>query len=533
MKILGLHKDPWHNTGACVMVGEGILPNFAFLSEERIDRVKDSRAFPNGSARACMDELGISSVDEFDAVVMDYIERPDDWRLDQAKRPCSTENFLRGIDPDKIHIIDHHLCHAYASFMTSPFEDAAILIVDGRGSNQQTQSLFMGRKNSIELIEMTDTLGIGLLYSAMTQHIGFGLLQEGKTMGLAPFGANGDTSVYQFRGRFNGVTTEYSEICNEKDYSFKVDMPRVESFEEQALGAYAVQKECERAMLHLANYAKKITGAKYLCISGGVGLNSVANHAVYASGIFQDVFINPAASDTGIPLGAAYYGYHALGQMPRKAQEVTPYTGPMYSDERIQKAVASFEGYEVIKKNAMDHAIDLLADNKIIGRFEGRSEMGPRALGHRSLLMSPLLKENKDIMNKRIKFREAFRPFAPIVMEEHADEYFVIDRPCKYMLMIPPVHPDKADIIPAVTHVDGTARVQTVTRDFNGRLYDILSAFRDKTGVPVLLNTSYNVAGEPIVETPEDAIKFLISNNIDALLINEMLLVKAKCLNPI
>lgn len=528
MKILGLHKDPWHNTGACVMVGDGPSPEFAFLSEERIDRVKDSRAFPAGSARACMDELGIGSVDEFDAVVMDYIVRDDDWRLDQARRPCSTENFLRGIDPSKIHMVDHHLCHAYSTFMTAPFEDAAILIVDGRGSNRQTQSLFMGRGNSIELIEMTDTIGIGLLYAAMTQHIGFDLLQEGKTMGLAPFGAAGDTSVYQFQGRFDGVITEYSEVCNDGNYSFKVDMPRAKTFEEQALGAYAVQQECERAMLHLAAYAKKMTGAKHLCISGGVALNSVANHAVYTSGIFEDVFINPAASDTGIPLGAAFYGYHALGGLPRKAQEVTPYTGPSYSDVRTSSAIASFNGYEVVDENAMERAIDLLADNKIVGRFEGRSEMGPRALGHRSLMMSPLRAENKDIMNARVKFREAFRPFAPIVMEEHANEYFVIDRPCKYMLMVPPVRPDKINVIPAVTHVDGTARVQTVTPDFNGRLYDILQAFRDRTGVPVLMNTSYNVAGEPIVETPEDAIKCFIGNNIDALFINEVLLIKSE-----
>lgn len=508
------------------MAGDGASPDFAFLSEERIDRVKDSRAFPAGATRACMDELGIASEDEFDFVVMDHIERDDDWRLDQGRRPCSTENYLRSVDQSKIHIIDHHLCHAYSTFMTSPFEDAAILIVDGRGSSKQTQSLFMGRGNSVEFIEMTDTLGIGLLYAAMTQHIGFGLLQEGKTMGLAPFGADGDTSVYDFAGRFDGINTDYSAVCNEGDYGFKVDMPRAETFEEQALGAYAVQQECERAMHHLAAYARKVTGAKYLCLSGGVALNSVANHSVYASGIFEDVFINPAASDTGIPLGAAFYGYHALGGMPRKAAEVTPYTGPTYSEDRIATAIASFDGFEVIHKDAMECAVDLLADNKIVARFEGRSEMGPRALGHRSLLMSPLLAENKDTMNARVKFREAFRPFAPIVMEEHADTYFVIDRPCKYMLMVPPVRPEMMDVIPAVTHVDGTARVQTVTQDFNGRLYDIIDAFREKTGVPVLMNTSYNVAGEPIVETPEDAIKGFIGNNIDALLIDEILLVK-------
>ena len=533
MKILGLHKDPWHNTGACVMVGEGASPDFAFLSEERIDRVKDSRAFPTGSTRACMDELGIVSEDEFDFVVMDHIERDDDWRLDQANRPCSTENFLRRIDPSKIHMIDHHLCHAYSTFMTSPFEEAAILIVDGRGSRNQTQSLFVGRGNSVEMIEMTDALGIGLLYAAMTQHIGFGMLQEGKTMGLAPFGAGGDTSIYPFNGRFDGIVTDYSGVCNVGNYSFKTEMPRAETLEEQALGAYAVQQECERAMLHLAAHAKEVTGAKHLCLSGGVALNSVANHTVHSSGIFEQVFINPAASDTGIPLGAAFYGYHALGGKPRKAHEVTPYTGPVYSNERVSSAIESFGGFEVVEEGAMERAIDLLADNKIVGRFEGRSEMGPRALGHRSLLMSPLRAENKDIMNARVKFREAFRPFAPIVMEELASEYFVIDQPCRYMLMVPPVHPEMIDVIPAVTHVDGTARVQTVSKEFNGRLYDIIAAFRERTGVPVLMNTSYNVAGEPIVETPEDAIKCFLNTNIDALLIDEILLVKTKLANEL
>jgi carbamoyltransferase len=530
MKVLGLHKDPWHNTGACVMVGDGASPDFAFLSEERIDRVKDSRAFPTGSTRACMNEMGVVSEGEFDFVVMDYIERSDDWRFDQAKRPCSTENFLRRIDPSKIHMIDHHLCHAYSTFMTSPFEEAAILIVDGRGSRKQTQSLFWGRGNSIEKIEMTDTIGIGLLYAAMTQHIGFGLLEEGKTMGLAPFALGADTSGYMFNGRFNGIETDYSIICNEGDYTFKIDMPRAETEQEKALGAYAVQKECERAMLHLAAYAKEKTGAKHLCLSGGVALNSVANHAIYSSRIFDDVFINPAASDTGIPLGAAFYGYHALGGRPRIAHEVTPYTGPTYSKDRISSAIASFEGYDVFEQDAMKRAIDLLVDNKIVGRFEGRSEMGPRALGHRSLLMSPLLAENKDVMNARVKFREAFRPFAPIVMDEYASKYFLTDRPCRYMLMVPPVHPEMINVIPAVTHVDGTARVQTVTKAFNGRLYDILEAFRARTGVPVLMNTSYNVAGEPIVETPEDAIKCFLRTNIDALFINEIILIKPEVL---
>ena len=357
-------------------------------------------------------------------------------------------------------IIDHHLCHAYATFMTSPFDEAAILIVDGRGSNQQTQSLFIGRDNSIELIEMTDTIGIGLLYAAMTQYIGFGLLQEGKTMGLAPFAAGGDTSAYQFKEASMGSLLNIQRFATRKITHLNWICLLLKRSKKKLWELCSSTKVASDVTS--SSYAKKMTGANYLCISGGVGLNSVANHAVHSSGIFKDLFINPAASDTGIPLGAAYYGYHVVGSMPRKAQEVTS-TGPTYSEARIKMPSHHLTG-EVIQ-GRYGRAIDLLAENKIVGRFEGRSEMGPRALGHRSLLMSPLLSKNKDIMNERVKFREAFRPFAPIVMEEYANEYFIIDRPCRYMLMIPPVRPSKITTIPAVT-MSTVLQVQTVT-EFN------------------------------------------------------------------
>lgn len=526
MKSLGLHKDPWHNTGACAISGHDGEYNIAFLSEERLDRVKDSRAFPQKSIEACMRHLDVPNISQFDAVVMDYIETDKDWRLDQFRRPCSTENLLHNVAPERIHMIDHHLCHAYAAFMTSPFEEAAILIVDGRGSNKQTQSLFIGSGNSIKFIEGTDTIGIGLLYAAMTQHIGFGNLQEGKTMGLAPYGANEPPLAYDFDGRFEGIRTSYETFCVEGNYSLRQDILSPSTFAEQARAAYETQMECERALLHLGKYARKVTGMPNLCLSGGVALNSVANNTLLKSEIFDDIFINPAASDTGIPLGAAYYGHYALGQNKRRAGEISPYLGPTYSSERIDEAIAVFSGYKIVRDNALKQAIEMLCANKIVARFEGRSEMGPRALGHRSILMSPLIAENKDVLNARVKFREEFRPFAPIVMEEHSQNYFDIDRPCPYMLLVPSVLPNKRDIIPAVTHVDGTARVQTVTQSFNGKLYTILEAFNEKTGVPVLLNTSFNVAGEPIVETPEDAIKCFLGTDIDALFIEDVLLVK-------
>jgi carbamoyltransferase len=524
MLILGLHKDPWHNTGASAVRERSGKLDVALLSEERLDRLKDSRSFPHHSAHACLREVGASDAGEADLVVLDYIVRGDDWRQDQFKRPCSTANFLDELDPEKLIIINHHLAHAYGVFHSSSFPEAAVLIVDGRGSDKETQSLFYAGPSGIELIDKTDQIGIGLLYAAVTQAIGFGLLQEGKTMGLAPYGRGVGDPVFDFGGKFSGIVTDYSRFCTDGNYAIRAPHRPIRTFEDKARAAFEVQEECERALLHLARYAKERTGARYLCLSGGVALNSVSNYQILKSGLFEDIFINPAASDTGIPLGCALYGYYSMGGKLRS--EISPYLGPTYPSKKIEEAINRYSGYRVFRNDARHLACKLLAANRIVGRFEGRSEMGPRALGHRSILMSPLKPENKDVLNARVKFREAFRPFAPAVLEERAAEYFEIDRACPYMLLIPPVRKEKRHLIPAVTHVDGTARLQTVTRERNGAFYDIIEEFGKLTGVPVILNTSFNVAGEPIVETPTDAIKCFLSTDIDALLIEDILLVK-------
>lgn len=524
MLILGLHKDPWHNSGACAVKERGSHLEVALLSEERLDRVKDSRSFPHHSAQACLREVGATDPNEADLIVLDHIVRSDDWRQDQFKRPCSTANFLDDLDPAKVVIINHHLAHAYAVFHSSHFPEAAVLIVDGRGSEGETQSLFHAGPSGIELIDKTGQIGIGLLYAAVTQAIGFGLLQEGKTMGLAPYGRGVGEPVFDFGGKFSGIVTDYSDFCTDGNYEIRAAHRPILTFEDKARAAFEVQDECESALLHLARHAKERTGARYLCLSGGVGLNSVGNYEILTSGLFDDIFINPAASDTGIPLGCALYGYYSQGGMLKP--EISPYLGPSYPPLKIEQAIARYSGYRVFRANARHLACRLLAANRIVGRFEGRSEMGPRALGHRSILMSPLKAENKDVLNARVKFREAFRPFAPAVLEERAAEYFEIDRPCPYMLLIPPVRSEKRNVIPAVTHVDGTARLQTVTRERNGAFYDIIEEFGRITGVPVILNTSFNVAGEPIVETPTDSIKCFLLTDIDALFIEDILLVK-------
>jgi carbamoyltransferase len=279
-------------------------------------------------------------------------------------------------------------------------------------------------------------------------------------------------------------------------------------------------------MLHLARYAADRTGETSLCVSGGVGLNSVANWRIVQSRIFEDVFINPAASDTGIALGAALHGYHEVLGRPRSYDEVRVYIGPSYGASRLAEVIDGHDGYRVVETDALGRAAELLAANLVVACFHGRSEMGPRALGNRSILMSPLVAENKDTLNRRVKHREPFRPFAPAVMEEHAHDYFQIDRPSPYMLLVPPVVEEKRDVIPAVTHVDGTARLQTVRESDNANLYALIDRFHALTDVPVLLNTSFNVANEPIVETPEDAIRCFLATGIDALLMGDRLLIK-------
>jgi len=306
MIVLGLHKDPWHNSGAAMIRDDGDGPRFAYVAEERMDRVKDSRNFPATSTWACMAELGVDSLDEIDMVVMDYIVERSDWRRDHVKTRARTDVFLSDIPAHKIHMVNHHLCHAMAVYYSSSFDDAAILIVDGRGSDHETQSLFHAGPGGITLLESTDTIGIGLLYATVTNTIGFGLLQEGKTMGLAPYGAGIDRHMFDFQGEFDGIRTDYSAVCAEGLYEFKQAPPAIATEQDRARAAWEIQDECERAMLHLAAHARQRTGSPNLCLSGGVALNSVANNRILRSGLFDDIFINPAASDTGIPLGAAH-----------------------------------------------------------------------------------------------------------------------------------------------------------------------------------------------------------------------------------
>jgi carbamoyltransferase len=351
-------------------------------------------------------------------------------------------------------------------------------------------------------------------------------------MGLAPYGEKVNKQFYNFPHKYDGIITDYSDFCEEGNYDIKQTHNKPTTFEDKARAAYEVQEECEKALLHLANYAKT-TGKSKLCISGGVGLNSVSNNKIRINKkkLFDEIFINPAASDTGIPFGAALYGYHVLGNKPINSKPLSPFLGPDYSTTDIENSIIDYKdkknSFYIIKENSFEVASKLLKQNYIVANFQGRSEMGPRALGNRSILMSPMGKENKDRLNLRVKHRESFRPFAPAVLAEKAHELFEIDVESPYMLFICDVKKEKRHLLPAITHVDGSARLQTLTKERNGRFYDLVKQFGKDTGVPVLLNTSFNVNGEPIVETPDNAINCFIKTDIDALLIENFILIKS------
>ena len=513
MIVLGLHKDPWHNTCACLIWDTVDGPKIVQIAQERLDRVKDSRAFPMDAVNECLGEAGLSGTHDIDHVVVDYIiDR--DWKKDEAGTPCLKGTFL---DSHKsVEVINHHEAHANAVYYSSGFDKTAILIVDGRGSNMESQSLFVVDEWGLRLIDKSDCVGLGMIYETVTMQIGFGLLQEGKTMGLAPYGGK-HCRILDFWGRYSGIVTDYSRYVKPGTYDPVDPIPLV-TFDQKAQAAYDVQEELEFGMMHLARHARERTGLDHLCISGGVGLNSVANEKIRKAGLFKGLFINPAASDTGIALGCALYGWHRHGG---KRLKFGPYLGPNYTFEDYHFATRGLN-----PAGGFGEAVAMLAANKIVAYFEGRSEMGPRALGHRSILMSPMVAENKDRLNRRVKHREGFRPFAPAVPLERCSEYFDLDEPSPYMLLVPEVLPNKRSVIPAVTHVDGTARVQTLTKADNGEFYDLTHAFGMATGVPVLLNTSFNVAGEPMVESPMDAVKCFRGTDIDALYMGGQLFTK-------
>lgn len=425
------------------------------------------------------------------------------------------------------HFVEHHLCHAASAFLPSPYTEAAVMTIDGRGE-KATTTFSIGSGNDlrrISQVNMPDSLG--LLYEKITTHLGFlHSSDEYKVMALASYGK--PVFVNAFRSMIHLSGNGQYSINDEKITDLLGPARKKgEAFTAHHFNiAHSLQAVLQESVLQLSEWLHKITDAENLCFAGGVALNCVLNARIRDAGIFRNIWVQPASGDSGTALGAAMWTDATI----RNSQEKTfkmdhAYWGPEYSDDEIKAFLDWTKTPYRQMENIAEETAALLAANKVIGWFQGRMEFGPRALGSRSILASPISGSMQAKLNE-VKDREDFRPVAPVVLEEVAAEWFEGARFSPFMLFVYDVKPDKKDKIPAVTHVDGTARIQTINHEQHSRYYDLLQAFYKKTGVPVLINTSFNTLGKPIVCTPRDAIECFWSSPFDALVIGSFLIEK-------
>jgi len=557
--ILGLSCF-YHDAAACLLKDGKII---AAAEEERFTRKKHDFDFPINAAQYCLREAGIT-VDQIDYVgfyekplikferilytymstfprsLRAYLEALPIWLNQKLWIPSLIRRQL-GYEGEVL-FIDHHMSHAASAFLVSPFEEAAILTTDGVGE-WTTTAYGVGRGTKIELLkEIRFPHSLGLLYSAVTAHLGFKVNNdEYKVMGLASYGKptyydqlkkvidirpdgsyHLDMSYFAYHYALRMLSDKFRREFGEPRE------PESEIKQEHMDLAASLQLILEEALLNAANHLYELTKMDAICLAGGVALNCVANKRILEETPFQHIFIQPAAGDSGGSLGVATYIYNVLLGNPRVYTMTNAYLGPQFSTEEIRAFLdgkgIEYEEYDL--DELLPLTARLIADNKIIGWFQGRMEFGPRALGSRSILANPCNPKMKDILNDRVKHREDFRPFAPVILQEKASEYLKLDYPMPFMVLLSDVMEDKYDVIPAVTHVDGTARPQTVTKEENGIYYDLVAEFEKITGVPVLINTSFNVRGEPIVCTPEDAYNCFANTGIDVLVMDRFVIYK-------
>ncbi len=622
--VLGLSAF-YHDSAACLLVDGKLV---AAAQEERFTRKKHDAEFPAHAARYCLAEGKLTAKDLdvvafYDKPLLKF-ERLFETYLDYAPRGFESfrkampiwltnrlwmeETIRKELDTSaRILFGDHHESHAASAFFPSPFEEAAILTMDGVGE-WATSSLGIGKGNGIDLVsELRFPHSIGLLYSSFTYFCGFKVNSgEYKLMGLAPYGA--PTYAGVIREKLVHIFDDGSIRLNMEYFDFPSRLRMTGAGFEKLFGgpareaeskltqremdlAASIQEVTEEIVLKMARHAKKTTGAKYLCLAGGVALNCVANGRLHREGLFDDLWIQPAAGDAGGAVGAALAVWHRYLGMPRESAEkrgtwrpkssskgerkegppasgaavvaaptapetLPPYEdgmsgaflGPSYPSKEISAWLESHRyPFRTLPRTELPDAVaELLSQEKVVGLLQGRMEFGPRALGGRSILGDPRSPAMQSVMNLKIKFRESFRPFAPSVMREEVSKWFETDADSPYMLLVAdvarPLRREMTDAekrlwgieklnvprssIPAVTHVDYSARLQTVRREANPLYHDILSAFRRKTGCPVVVNTSFNVRGEPIVCTPEDAYRCFMRTSMDALVLENHVLLR-------
>jgi carbamoyltransferase len=590
MYVLGI--SCFFHDAAAALIQDGVL--VAAAEEERFTRKKHDFDFPSQAIRYALEAGGITS-DDLDFVV--FFEKPFvkferilmtslqmfprampvfreamvTWLLDKLwVRALITEQL--GIPREKLLFSKHHLSHAASAFFCSPFEEAAVLTVDGVGE-WATATMGWAKGNEIHLTrEVRFPHSIGLLYSSFTAFLGFEVNEgEYKVMGMAPYGQpryvdevrrlvrlfpDGsfqlDMDYFAFhRSTKIPYSRKFLRLFGDPrppdDKFFTADSGWPSYFGEPPANsgelarrnrhyadlAASIQVVTEELLLNMARAVRRETGASRLCLAGGVGLNSVANWKILRDTGFEELYVHPAAGDSGGALGAALYAYHTLLGKPRVFVMRHAFWGAQYAESDIRtfldKEGIDYERYD--EERLLDRTVDALLAGHVIGWFQERFEWGPRALGHRSILADPRRADMKDIVNTKIKFREPYRPFAPSVLNECVHDYFDApgieqQLPARFMLLVVDVKPSQRDVIPAVTHVDGTGRLQTVVRDGNARYYDLIRRFGDATGVPVVLNTSFNLRGEPIVNTPQEAYTTFMRSGMDTLVLGNYMMHK-------
>jgi carbamoyltransferase len=569
MVILGINAYHADSSAAIFVDGKMI----AAIEEERFRRVKHWAGFPNMSIQFCLDEAGVKLEDvdhiaigrdpkaKFLKKLLFLAQNPQGSmrvikeRFANSKKVASIEKEFSnhfGVDQDiikpKIHQVEHHRSHLASAFFASPFDEAALLSIDGSGDFTTTM-IGIGRGNKIEVLDSIDfPHSLGIFYTGFTQLLGFPHYgDEYKVMGLAPYGKANEEIMRKLRkvlrvtgnGLFN-LNLEYFVSPTKGIITYGDDhIPAVSSLfsekmvddfgkqrkKEEPLSQYhkdlaaSVQRITEETIFHLLTHLQKRTGLNAVCLAGGVAQNSVANGKITRSTPFKQVYIPSAGHDAGISMGAALYVQHQTLDMQRQPIWGA-YTGSNFSNEQIEDLLKERSiSYRRFNDDELyDVVSEKLVNSGVVGWFSGKAEFGPRALGGRSILADPRRNDAKELLNAKIKRRESFRPFAPSILKEYVDEYFEVNDVVPFMEKVFPIRKEKYDTIPAVTHVDGTGRLQTVDKDVSPRYYRLIDAFRQKTGVPILLNTSFN-ENEPIVNSPIEALECFLRTNMDMLVL--------------
>lgn len=578
MYILGINA--YHADSSAAIFKDGVM--IAATEEERFRRVKHWAGFPSMAIEFCLKEAGIT-LKELDhiAIGRDPSAKLQKKLLFLAKNPgngfsavldrfrnsrkvSSLEDEFALLDPSvpkaviksKIHQVEHHRSHLGSAFFASPFEEAALLSIDGSGDFTTTM-IGVGRGNQIEVLDSIDfPHSVGIFYSAFTQWLGFPHYgDEYKVMGLAPYGEAkyvdklkdvlifGDDGLFRlnlkyFRSATKGivsygddhipvVATLFSDHMVEKFGPARKKEEPLSQFHKDM--AASVQRVTEQLIFHILTHLQKRTGLKNICIAGGVAQNSVANGKITRNTPFTNVYIPSAGHDAGISMGAALYTYNHILQQKRVAPIWSAYTGSRFSNELIEEYLKgrNIKYVRYSDDELYERVAERLVNAGVVGWFNGRAEFGPRALGGRSILADPRRSDAKDLLNAKIKRRESFRPFAPSILKDYVEEYFEVNDEVPFMEKVFPIKKEKHTVIPAVTHADGTGRLQTVDKAVTPRYYNLIEAFRKKTGVPILLNTSFN-ENEPIVNSPEDALECYLRTNMDMLVLENCVVSREK-----